>query len=273
MDGTALRRPGSRLSALLVLTVVGLLFLPGSPASARTDDAATVYCLGTPERPRLVEAAIALKLGAAGSKPDRIAAGGQDLTLDDWRLADPDGFDRSCAALWAGRSNAAPRSSASTLGLLAVLGVALPFTGALISVWAASWRDGVARRRTQAEALRSAAERFLAACRAWLREWEGPGTGLPSSRAVDDSRSELIAQLDRLAAVRPRWSRITTLRASLRDPVLGDPLSQGWADTEDTAREARGKLVEVRLVDLQTTVNRIADALGRPVRSRRAPRA
>ena len=267
-----LRHP--RVYAFVVATVVlvaigaALLWLSnrdsGDETAAR--DARLVYCLSDEARPLLVDAAVNLGLGASvRGDPEKIAVGNEHLVLDHWRKRDAAAFDRACGALFAADGAGGGGGQGSSSGpwtglLLALIPTAL---GAGLTWLVTVWRDAVGIRRQQAEALRSAALRFVQTAEVYLRQrHEMPGDP-PDPAVLYERRAELDAQLGQLSAARSRWSAPARLRDMLRGPLGGDLVGQPGVVPAAT--------VEARLQDLrefQEWTQRIALAHSQPGQDR-----
>lgn len=96
----------------------------------------------------------------------------------------------ACKALFASRSRAAGGGNDIPATLIVLLSV---IVGAVLSPLV-TLMDAVARRRKQADALRSAAHAFVSATETFIRGWTGPsGAARPPDQDVRVRRSELAA--------------------------------------------------------------------------------
>jgi len=266
------------LAGLVVLLVAGLALATGSSAQAAgtdgsLEDAQQVFCLAPAQRAQVVQAAVALGLAQPGRAADEVRVGGQDVTLETWRDAHRDQFDRTCAALFAaGPGNVqAPGDGGDRID--SVLSVLLPvLAGSLLTLLTTAWRDSISTRRLQGDALRSAAQFFAEASRDYFRGWLEPAGPRPSEAQIRTSRSDLAARLRTAAALHRRWSRPRIVRDRLVEGPLGDDMSRDWSDPTVDAQRRVGEL-EARLEELLSDVDEIADALSRPARFHAAMRA
>src|SRR5580693_3801378 len=194
---------GARMAVYALLLLVGLAgadFAFLLPQDAAAKDASVVYCLLPASRDSLVSAAVSLDLVRPGSAPGALLAGGQRLTLPQWRRWDDAAFQRACDALTATALPAPPGGQAS--GPSTLVAILLPvIAGALLTMAADDFRQASERRFAQADELRADWAEFAAAVRSYVPRQEDPGDeGIPPSAEIDEKRRKVAAGLRRVYA-------------------------------------------------------------------------
>ena len=246
----------SRLCLLMGL----LAFL--AACSSMPSDVAIVQCTAPAQRERTVDGAISLGLAAKDSKPDRILTNSGVLTFEEWRDRKPDEFARTCDAV----SPVAP-SPLRTQAIAALVSLATFVLGAAATWFTTTWRDGINRRKQQADALHKACQAFAGAvrdyCDARLDPTADPGP--PPTQDMRHKRDDLAAQLIRVKALRPKWTAPETLRAELAEGVLNDDVEENW-QIEQSREERRPRADEVNKAvnELDRRVDVVVRALERP---------
>lgn len=236
-----------------------------------TSDADVVFCLSPTQRPHLIDAAVALELGRSASRPDRIIVPpDRELTVDDWKHARPPGFQQACAALVGASKTFLPVPSPvpsypkSTLWALLPVVVGAVLTGATAMV-VSIWKDAAIRRRSLADALRSAALAFAEATETYLRAWISPdGNPTSAEAAVHISRFELLSAARRVSEEYRRWMLPGDLQELVSADEFGDKLTSGWHKIDNQERRVRVALVRTQLLHIDTTAEHIAKALVLP---------
>ncbi|MCP2203320.1 hypothetical protein LX90_007043 [Lentzea flava] len=253
---------GSRLCLLLMGPFALLMVCSCAPS-----DVAVVQCATPAQRARTVEGAISLGIVGKDSTPDRISVKNETMNFDEWRDRKPGEFTRACEAV----APVAPSplltqviSVLSSLGLLAV---------GVVATWTTTtWRDGINRRKQQAEALHKASRAFVGAvrdyCDARLRGTADHGP--PPLQDVRHKRDDLAAQLVRVEAARPKWTAPAALRAELIGGPLGDDIETKW-EIERSREERRPRADEVNKAvnELDRRIDVVVRALESPGRTRR----
>lgn len=241
------------------------LMLSGTPvlAAPNTTDVSLVYCTSPARRADLVAAVAVLGLAQRGATPDRILADGRDQSVEEWRTAHRDQFDRACEALIAARQHDTGAAASgggtswwSIIGTALVTGFLGWFFGALLA--------GAGARRLEAENLRLASIAFVGASQRLVRLLAGKRPGAPPpDDEVHQCRNALANALDQ-AGGRWFWRRPRQLRASLDGPRFGPAMTQGWWEDDETERR-RDQLV-TDLSRLGSEIERVAQALQTPAR-------
>jgi len=234
------------LAAAAAAFVMGLS-LPASTASAApSEDGAIVYCLA--HRAELVDAAVALGKGEAGSRPGLVRVGGSDLTIEQWRLSHAEAFRTSCAALRAaaGIPNANVRPSNANLVITAATTLFSAALGAGFTWLVTAGRDRTARRRQEAQDLSRSVQAFTVAVQLYLRGWRD---GTPTSAnewGVLERLNDLEAKLGRIRSARPSWDRPGELLKELRTAPFGRAVlnTERWSAVPRDQRPARAGAVE-----------------------------
>jgi hypothetical protein len=240
--------------------VLFALFPAPALADSADDDAVRVFCLSPAERPRLVDAAVALGLAQPGSTPDRLTAGGQERTVEDWRASNRPDFDRGCRALIAARQHENGARSESGSGLLTSLLPAL-LTGAVGWFFSAQLATAGARR-VQADGLRAATRAFVSASEGAIRQLEQVRAGLPpDDDEVHARRSELAAALDRVGSSHRWWRRPATLSSSMYGTTFGPTMTQDWFPLSATEKVAKAAQLRSELGRLSAAAEEVAQAL------------
>lgn len=229
-----------------------------SPAAA---DQRLVFCLAEDRRSDLVAAAVVLEPSAAADDPGLVRVpDGRELTPVQWRIAQPESFDRACRALNPPRSAGQPNQLVSSL---------LPFgtalVAALLTFVGSRLRDITLRGEQQARALRVALSPFVSATEDYVREWESGPAQTPQAREVHDRRADLRMELRRVTLIRPRATLPGTVLATLSNE-LGEGVTNGWHQDNRANRAAE---VRAALSSVERSVDTLAHALERPVRQRR----
>lgn len=255
--------PNTRLSALAFLGFASTLtLLSAGPARAEPvnpDDALAVYCLSAAHRAELAQAARTLGLASPGPAPSgQLLIDNQPTELETWRTKQPAQFRRACRALMSADPKvAAPQASTSWSRPLEV--VLPPLAAALLAFLAAGWRSAIERGSREAAALREAAANFRGAMLTYATEWvEG---GRPSAITAELRRTDLIRQLStaRVSAKVP---------PSLSGPALAVHGSAYWLGMDKSARAEKVEQLRTELGELDVSLEEVALALTRPLRSR-----
>jgi hypothetical protein len=265
MDHDQPRWGGHMVGRLCLLTMGSLAFVTG--CTTTPPDVAVVQCTAPAQRERTVDGAISLGLVGENSKPERISANGETLVFQDWRAKKPEDFARACNAV----APVAP-SPLRTQVIAALISLAALAVGVAATWFTTSWRDGINRRKRQADALHDASRAFVGAvrdyCDARLR-----GTadlGPPSPQDVRHKREDLAAQLTRVVAARPRWAAPKALRAELASGPLGDDIETKW-EIKRSREERRPRADDVTKAvdDLDRRIDFVVQALEGAPKARR----
>ncbi len=219
-------------NALLVgglLVIVGLIVVQrvlAGGGSAR-HDAQHVFCLSPNQRLPLVSAAISLGLAGPGGSASQLTVRNRQLTVDEWRHAHPQAFERSCAALVASAQlPSAGTSSDPGVVLSLATNLAAVFAGALLTWLSGEWRAAAERNRLQAETLTNSMQAFAEAADDYIRGWADPeSSAIPRDDMLRARRADLSAQLRLVEATHPRWTVLASLRSEIQHGELGDDLA------------------------------------------------
>lgn len=263
------------------ILLVGLTVPTGCALAGNSGerDARLVYCLDTAHRAELADAAVVLGLAQRGTTPERLAVAGKDVSLEAWRAARRDDFDRACDALnTAARPQTQPVPPEAAGGGESLAYVLLPVAvGALLSWLAAEWRAKTVTARMEADNLRAAVRGYVRAHAAYAGDWvaQRSATHRPDDRHVRERHDEVDAQLRRIGGLHADWrvpGRLRTDLAELTDDVLRED-RQGWVDLSPGDRQDLAHGFTARLGTFDTDTELVAVAIERPWRSRRAMRA
>jgi hypothetical protein len=263
---------GTRMAMYALLLLLVLVAVDwGFQATERgaTTDASVVYCLLPAHRDSLVSAAVSLGLARAAPVPGQVRVGRRQLTLDAWRRADNDGFERACDALAA--SSLPPATGGESAGATGLLAVLVPvIAGALLTMAADDFRQASDRRWAQADELRASWLAFHGAVLAYAgRRAVAPSSGIPPPAEVDERRRDLTATLRKVHSQRRRWSVIRDLQDKLATGSLGPKIADGWTPGDDlnSAQERSIRTVDIRgdLDGARASVDGIASALERRI--------
>ncbi|GII81190.1 hypothetical protein Sru01_61720 [Sphaerisporangium rufum] len=300
--GRAARRPaaGSAVSALslpavLVLSLPAALALvlgrpalalaatpspaaTATPAPAASPDPAAdrraVYCLAAAHRPQVAEAAVSLGLGTAvPDRPDAVRTGDLTYSVDQWRTARPEAFERACTALLATVPDLPPAERpdepgvlVSTLGSLGQL-----LAGSLLTLLVQRLDARAARRRQRRDALAQASGDFRAAAYTYIDAWiDGPATAGAQRAELERRRDVLADTLRRL----PVQGRRRAEAEHLAELVTGYPgpaftVAHGRPDHDErqAGREERRREVAHLTRDTEALIDRhIRDLWSRAAR-------
>lgn len=277
-----------RWAGRVVLALSGAAVVVCLPVAALADsgthalrDAQRVYCLSPAHRDELVEAAVTLGLArrtASPGRPDGLAPpAGPDTTSrtpEEWRHARPADFDRACAALVAsaGITVTEPGGSGSR-GVSGTLTALIPVVAGAVLAWAAGeLRARGATASLTAGSMHTAATAYVRACHNRLRHWQRRPPGpTPPDDEVRDRKSDLDAEIRRVAGGHPGWRALTPLRAEL-DEITDRVLSGDWPNlTPDERDRAAGELRH-RLDTFTEHAQRLTRALEHPWRRHREMR-
>lgn len=255
------------ISSTIALPVRSVLAAPTPPPPA---DYEIVYCLSTPHRAELVDAAVALGLAQpskrAGELTVRVGGAARDLTPQGWHDLRPAEFNQACRTLIRSAAVAIPppapeQHDSVWSGVLA--GLTQVVAGAVIgggASYVAGWRRDLATNRrtlatdlaTSIRGLRAALTRFLGAS----------GTGSTAREEVRLARSDTLAAIRRITAAFPKQQPPADLELLLTRGEFGAGLLDFWVeDTEDRA-ESAGR-IWAQFERAEDAAGRIAFALQR----------
>lgn len=261
---------------LLLLPLCGAVLVVSACSaeadSATTDDAHVVFCLSPAQRVNLAAAAVSLGLVAPGKHIGQVVAGNQELSLENWRTRNGAGFTRACNALVPVAPVASDDSSSADM-FLATLNALIPLLiGTALGLLTSAYRDGLARRRLQADELESITEQFISTAGRFAHAWATPGGTQPDGSPLLDVRWRLAASLRKASVLRARCAPAVKEARSLIDgAVLGDSLLDGWAGLDQEKQEARVREVQGDTAKLTVQTGRVADTLRRSRWAREKP--
>lgn len=253
---------------MLILAGLLVMLLPWSPGVYADDgqgDAAIVFCMDPMRQNDLINAGIALGLGTPSTTPRHLTVGQQELDVPTWRNQRRSDFDRTCAALFqaTNQNMLATTSSGWFTPWIPLAGVVV---GALLTLLATTWRERVARGRIQADALRTNIGDFIRSGESYLDGWVASGAR-PDDGPVRTERSRVFDGLAPIRVAHPRWAVVKGLRDMLTAGSLGDDMTTGWARLDADRRVERVRKLRTQLDELRDRSNRLASAIGRPIRS------
>ncbi|GAB3139382.1 hypothetical protein GCM10027290_08480 [Micromonospora sonneratiae] len=251
-------------AVLFTLTAAVLFTLGPSPSPAHADgpadDAAVVFCLSRAERPRLVDAAVALGLATPGSTPERLTAHGEERDVEGWRRDRRADFDRACRALVAARQHETGTAGEKSSGFLTLLLPAL-ISGAVGWFFSAQLATA-GTRRVQADALRAAIRAFVNASEGFVRQQQETRAGLPpDDEEVHTRRAELAAGLDQVASAKRWWRLPERLSEDLYGDTLGPRMTQDWFPLTSAEKDARAAVLRASLGRFSAEAEQVAQAV------------
>lgn len=273
MRTVAAERRRGQLWCLAVVVVPVTSVLVAGPAFAEEDPAQvgrTLFCLELGQRQRVADAGVVLDLATASDRPGHVVDDGRELTVEQWRVHDPQAFAEACAAVVAAAKVRSGGPAESTTGPLWILLLPL-FVGAalglLSSLFTSGWRERIAEARRYAVVLRDAATDFSTAVNSFLAAATDPDRRVPAGTALDPPRQALLRALDGLP--RPHSTvRLRHARALLVRGALGESLGQGWvSDAQRDPRSARTRRIRDALVAMRADIEETIRDRERPVRS------
>lgn len=264
----------SLCAPLMFLTLAGVAACADDPATD-TRAAEALLCLSPAQRQEVVRAVVLLRLGTAGTGPDRVVDNdGRGWTLEDWRGAHQDDFARACGVVVAsarlddGGGAGADGSTWKVLWPL-LLGAALTLLTTAVTT---GWREWMTEVRQHSAALRTETRAFVAAVLRHLEVATDAGQPVPRGDALDELRTRL--QLTLEETPRPdRHPEVARVLAALDDGPLGRDLATGWSEPEVRRPDGARAVRVLATVDaVRRDVRALAGARERPVREALARR-
>jgi len=265
---------GLRISiyALLLLGAIGaiaaLLYTRlGSTADVADNDARLVYCMEPSHRDDLIDAAITLGVAQSGSLSGEVRVGSRQMTTANWRKARRAGFDRACDAITAASIPATQDSSSQDSALKSLLDILLPVAaGALLTLAIDDLHTASDRGWAKADELRSSWRSFARSVTDYIQNrLKASQYGVPASRAVDERRNDLAANLRDIYARHRRSGRIKGLRDQIDEGTLGYHMALDWAIGDDeqskASRENRAAGIRTALEEAEISLEKVAHAM------------
>jgi hypothetical protein len=260
---------GGWRTAIYALLVV--LFLAGADWGLRTrDNAGTqdtdlVYCLVPAHLGGLVNAGEALGVVGSGSSPTAILAGGQKLSLAQWRAVDGGDFQRTCTAYATANMPAQVAGVGPSDNVEAVLAILLPvIAGGLIALAADDVRRASDRRWANIGQLRADWQAFETAVNSFVADsTRVVGGSQPSDEDLSAKRRALQASLGKMPSAYRKSLSIKALQDDLADDgLLGPSIKTGW-DGDASGKQVRAKQITDRLSNCRVSLESVAGALER----------
>jgi hypothetical protein len=212
----------------------------------RLPDEMIVYCLAEGRQTRLVQAGTLLGTNRSGSTPQNLVlADGVQISVLTWPGTAPEGFDRTCRALWAADLTATTRIQPSGAGPRPIAtGLLSGTAGAVLAFGLMEWRNVRDRRRAMGDRLRAAGAQFRRSVRVYVDQNRAAVTAHPDAVVCLGHRDDLRSEVTKVLFDLPDCASASRILTLLDDTAMIDFLTVARSPSCGDRSTAMGALTE-----------------------------